>query len=113
MGLFDLCFPSGKKARRKRKQREKMRQKYREKEKQKFDEADNCFKCHCKFTSFNRRHHCRRCRHSFCGKHSDFKVPESEDDGAPTVRVCEQCMKATINMGMSWGNSLKIGLLDR
>jgi len=113
MGLFDLCFPANKRARRKRAAREKMRSKYHSKKHQAFDESEICFKCQVKFSSFNRRHHCRRCHHSFCNKHSDFKVPVSEEDGAERVRVCERCMQATINMGMSWGSSLKIGLLDR
>jgi hypothetical protein len=32
--------------------------------------AEECSKCHAAFTFTKRRHHCRRCGLSFCGRHS-------------------------------------------
>ena len=35
-----------------------------------FAESDICHRCHKKFNMVMRRHHCRRCKHSFCSSHS-------------------------------------------
>ena len=83
-----------------------MREKYKKVTEQAFDEATFCFKCQVQFGMFNRRHHCRRCRHSFCNKDSAHRVPLSDEEGAEMVRVCERCMQATEmakSTGMSWG----------
>ena len=57
-----------------------------------FEEGDRCFGCQEKFNSFNRRHHCRKCMHSFCGAHSKHKVRLATAPGEKS-RVCDSCFK--------------------
>ena len=65
-----------------------------------FQESDMCTRCHVRFGAFNRRHHCRRCKRSFCSSHSSRKVTlrllleeigENGKAGMPNVRVCDSC----------------------
>ena len=102
-GLLSRCFRSKREMR--AQTREAMRAKYRKVSEQAFDEASFCFKCQVKFSMFTRRHHCRRCRHSFCNQHSAFRCKMSDEPDADEVRVCERCKQATemaTNTGMSW-----------
>ena len=105
-GLLSRCFRSKRESRADR--REAMRAKYRKVSEQAFDEASFCFKCQVQFSMFTRRHHCRRCRHSFCNKHSAWHMKVSDETDAEEVRVCERCHQATEmakSTGMSWGLS--------
>ena len=70
-----------------------------------FANADKCHRCHLTFNVVRRRHHCRRCKQSFCGSHSNrkknaFTVLQEKGESdpsipspavAPMVRVCEGC----------------------
>jgi hypothetical protein len=65
-----------------------------------FQESDMCTRCHSRFGTFNRRHHCRRCKRSFCSNHSSRTVAlrllleeigESGKAGMPSARVCDSC----------------------
>lgn len=59
-----------------------------------FADLNNCSKCNCSFTLFNRKHHCRNCGNTFCHECSSkttslpaFNIPEA-------VRVCDKCYEA-------------------
>ena len=68
-----------------------------------FQEADVCHRCHTRFSVITRRHHCRRCRKSFCASHSARtcsqrlileEAGEAASTGLPSVRVCDNCFFA-------------------
>jgi hypothetical protein len=40
-----------------------------------WEEGLSCNECGLKFSFTRRRHHCRRCGLSFCGRHSSHRVP--------------------------------------
>ena len=70
-----------------------------------FAEAEKCHRCHSAFNVMRRRHHCRRCKNSFCSNHSDHKAnafvvlqekgktdPDIPNASvSPLVRVCDDC----------------------
>ena len=56
-----------------------------------------CSRCSSKFTVFNRRHHCRSCAASVCGRCSAARLvvrarafEDGSEEGEP-VRVCDEC----------------------
>jgi len=53
-----------------------------------------CFGCHKNFTTLRRRHHCRRCCHTFCAACSEHKskIP-ALGITEQKVRVCDDCYK--------------------
>eukprot|EP00347_Sterkiella_histriomuscorum_P016764 403351941 len=56
-----------------------------------FHELNNCEICYIKFNTTHRRHHCRRCGKSVCGKCSNNEKPLSRSDQKKLYRVCDQC----------------------
>eukprot|EP01004_Peranema_trichophorum_P005855 NODE_4699_length_1128_cov_31.211940_g4166_i0.p1 GENE.NODE_4699_length_1128_cov_31.211940_g4166_i0~~NODE_4699_length_1128_cov_31.211940_g4166_i0.p1 ORF type:complete len:306 (+),score=45.90 NODE_4699_length_1128_cov_31.211940_g4166_i0:56-919(+) len=53
------------------------------------NESKSCGKCTKEFTTFRRRHHCRKCGHLFCSSCSNHAI---QLDGHNTfVRVCDSC----------------------
>ena len=69
-----------------------------------FAQSEHCHRCKCKWNVVRRRHHCRRCKHSFCSNHSSrttsavailqekgLKDDNIQTAGNPTVRVCDNC----------------------
>jgi hypothetical protein len=70
-----------------------------------FAESEKCHRCHSKFNVVRRRHHCRRCKNSFCSSHSSreanaFAILQEKGESdpniptaavAPNVRVCDNC----------------------
>ncbi|BFF93489.1 WD repeat and FYVE domain-containing protein 3 [Drosophila madeirensis] len=53
--------------------------------------ADQCVKCHVKFTLYERKHHCRNCGQVFCNKCSRFESEISRLRILKPVRVCQAC----------------------
>lgn len=54
-------------------------------------DGDNCYTCRITFTTFTRKHHCRRCGQIFCHKCSSFNSTIPALGIEKEVRVCEQC----------------------
>ena len=54
-------------------------------------DAKQCMICSIKFTTFNRRHHCRYCGRVICGNCSGKKIKLPSTKSA--VRVCDTCHK--------------------
>ena len=72
-----------------------------------FEEGDMCRRCHVRFSTFTRRHHCRRCKKSFCKNHSSRtaslrslleEIGEEGKTGMPSVRVCDSCFNTIRRM---------------
>eukprot|EP00457_Paulinella_chromatophora_P011121 gb/GEZN01011247.1/.p1 GENE.gb/GEZN01011247.1/~~gb/GEZN01011247.1/.p1 ORF type:complete len:268 (-),score=43.12 gb/GEZN01011247.1/:332-1135(-) len=53
--------------------------------------ADSCHKCNGKFTLINRKHHCRNCGNTFCGKDTSKKCGIPEYGITESARVCDEC----------------------
>jgi hypothetical protein len=51
----------------------------------------NCMTCDVKFTTFNRRHHCRKCGACVCGKCSSYRTKLLFLKDEKPVRVCVRC----------------------
>lgn len=65
-----------------------------------FKEDDDCYICKIKFTQLKRRHHCRKCGNSVCGKCSpgQAKVQGIEWE----VRLCTSCMPDEEGLPAGW-----------
>lgn len=50
-----------------------------------------CFGCSAQFTTFNRRHHCRKCGQIFCGTCSKYRELIASQDKRKPLRVCFDC----------------------
>ncbi|EFA85718.1 Esterase [Heterostelium album PN500] len=60
--------------------------------------STKCEMCSSEFTLFNRRHHCRRCGHLFCGECCSLNVSLPPEFGYTTrVKVCSKCFATTLN----------------
>ncbi|GAM20731.1 hypothetical protein SAMD00019534_039060 [Acytostelium subglobosum LB1] len=60
--------------------------------------SNKCEMCASEFTLFNRRHHCRRCGHLFCGECCSLNVSLPQQFGYTTrVKVCSKCFTTTLN----------------
>jgi len=84
-----------------------------------FQMTNKCFRCKCRFNVVTRRHHCRRCKNSFCGAHSArranaYAILQERDiqdptiltsASAPMVRVCENCFLKMERSGQNHGES--------
>jgi hypothetical protein len=84
-----------------------------------FAEATKCHRCHGRFNVVRRRHHCRRCKNSFCNSHSARQVNAYsilEENGetdtdipnaavAPMCRVCENCFMKFARSGKTDGGA--------
>ena len=53
----------------------------------------NCFHCENKFTTFLRRHHCRKCGILVCGSCSKGKTFVPEVSRMHSVRICDDCKR--------------------
>jgi hypothetical protein len=49
---------------------------------------NKCYACSRSFTFKRRRHHCRKCANSVCGKHSCLRAIANK---VKTVRICDAC----------------------
>ncbi|XP_072973566.1 uncharacterized protein [Typha angustifolia] len=56
-----------------------------------FQEASRCDVCHCSFTTFRRRHHCRCCGRTLCSEHSSYHMALPQYGIYSNVRVCYEC----------------------
>ncbi|XP_043811259.1 hepatocyte growth factor-regulated tyrosine kinase substrate isoform X2 [Manihot esculenta] len=56
-----------------------------------FQEADRCDVCKCSFSTFRRRHHCRRCGRTLCHEHSSNQMALPQFGIFSSVRVCADC----------------------
>ncbi|KAJ4756194.1 hypothetical protein LUZ62_042033 [Rhynchospora pubera] len=56
-----------------------------------FQEASRCDVCHCSFTTFRRRHHCRCCGKTLCSEHSSYQMTLPQFGIHTNVRVCYEC----------------------
>ncbi|EGG21302.1 Esterase [Cavenderia fasciculata] len=60
--------------------------------------SNKCEMCSSEFTFFNRRHHCRRCGHLFCGECCALNCSLPQEYGYTTrVKVCSKCFTTTLN----------------
>lgn len=76
-------------------------------------DSPHCYGCELQFTTWNRRHHCRRCGRIFCGKCTQKSIPEAflrsqarapNQDTGEKVRVCDQCYSDALNLPRKgWG----------
>lgn len=57
----------------------------------KWAESDACFRCRTRFTTTNRRHHCRECGESFCDKCSSRRIALPHFGFSDPQRACEGC----------------------
>ncbi|CAD5120926.1 DgyrCDS9481 [Dimorphilus gyrociliatus] len=55
------------------------------------NKTTECFGCQVNFTTFNRRHHCRKCGKIFCGTCSKYKELIVSQDRKKPLRVCFNC----------------------
>ncbi|KAF7836856.1 vacuolar protein sorting-associated protein 27 isoform X1 [Senna tora] len=56
-----------------------------------FQESPRCDVCHCSFTTFRRRHHCRCCGRTLCHEHSSNQMALPQFGIYSNVRVCVDC----------------------
>lgn len=56
-----------------------------------FENADRCRKCNIAFTLLNRKHHCRNCGGTHCGKCSRKEIAIPRYGFFEPVRVCDAC----------------------
>ncbi|KAM9978873.1 hypothetical protein ACTFIY_012614 [Dictyostelium cf. discoideum] len=60
--------------------------------------SNKCEMCSSTFTFLNRRHHCRRCGHLFCGDCCSLNTSLPQEYGyTERVKVCSKCFTTTIN----------------
>jgi hypothetical protein len=81
-----------------------------------FEEHTQCSICGVDFSMFNRRHHCRHCGRSLCGKHSrrvncQVTTSSTRNPNAPMdalnlmphlVRLCEECIRGSRDTMRRW-----------
>lgn len=60
-----------------------------------FQEAARCAVCASPFSTFKRRHHCRRCGKSLCNEHSSNQIALPHLGIKSAVRVCDDCFHAS------------------
>eukprot|EP01083_Nonionella_stella_P153011 491105_1 len=79
------------------------------------DSATVCSQCGVSFSTFNRRHHCRRCGSLVCGTCSQQRAVISQIDSSNAVRVCDNCFKALEDekVQASLSHASQTGPLDR
>ncbi|KAH6779203.1 Ankyrin repeat family protein [Perilla frutescens var. hirtella] len=56
-----------------------------------FQESSRCDVCKCSFSTFRRRHHCRRCGRTLCAEHSSDQMTLPQFGIHSNVRVCAEC----------------------
>ncbi|KAF2285090.1 hypothetical protein GH714_037827 [Hevea brasiliensis] len=64
-----------------------------------FQEADRCDVCKCSFSTFRRRHHCRRCGRTLCHEHSSNQMALPQFGIHSSVRVCADCFNDSTRSG--------------
>lgn len=72
------------------------------------NECDKCMSCQCQFTTFKRRHHCRRCGRCYCNSCTDMKEPLPRMCFIDPVRLCNNCGKKTQKENIFYNTHLKI-----
>lgn len=55
------------------------------------DYSDVCMRCGTKFTTINRRHHCRYCGFIVCGKCGNHQLASRKDRNKVVKVVCTPC----------------------
>eukprot|EP00298_Acanthocystis_sp_HF-20_P009449 c18307_g1_i4.p1 GENE.c18307_g1_i4~~c18307_g1_i4.p1 ORF type:complete len:110 (+),score=40.49 c18307_g1_i4:2-331(+) len=55
------------------------------------DEVHKCMDCASEFSTFIRRHHCRKCGGIYCNNCSPNQLPILEHGKKKNVRVCKAC----------------------
>lgn len=55
-----------------------------------WEKQDTCSNCAVAFSTFNRRHHCRKCCKSFCSAHIAIRRPDLAEEKA--AKMCVPCM---------------------
>ncbi|CAH8676330.1 unnamed protein product [Schistosoma rodhaini] len=63
-------------------------------------EGNACHRCKSAFTTFRRKHHCRKCGQVFCGECTSSRAILPEFGIEKEVRVCDLCFES-INRGLS------------
>ncbi|KAF0686465.1 Aste57867_21742 [Aphanomyces stellatus] len=58
-----------------------------------WQEAAECSLCHASFNVIKRRHHCRQCGNSVCGRHARRKAKLAAYGLAKEHRVCDLCFQ--------------------
>eukprot|EP01028_Stygiella_incarcerata_P010866 TRINITY_DN5892_c0_g1_i1.p1 TRINITY_DN5892_c0_g1~~TRINITY_DN5892_c0_g1_i1.p1 ORF type:complete len:3232 (-),score=682.69 TRINITY_DN5892_c0_g1_i1:191-9886(-) len=62
------------------------------------EEVDACASCKTRFSTLNRRHHCRNCGRVVCGSCSMYRIELPELHHLRPVRVCNDCYELQINL---------------
>ncbi|CAH8672578.1 unnamed protein product [Schistosoma haematobium] len=63
-------------------------------------EGNACHRCKSAFTTFRRKHHCRKCGQVFCGECTSSRAILPEFGIEKEVRVCDLCFES-VNRGLS------------
>lgn len=81
----------------------------------KWAESDVCFRCRNRFTTANRRHHCRQCGQSFCDPCSSKRLPLPHFGFQDPQRVCDSCSNkvSSGNVVPSEVDSGSLGISDQ
>ncbi|XP_050219222.1 uncharacterized protein LOC126669720 [Mercurialis annua] len=66
-----------------------------------FQESDRCDVCKCSFSTFRRRHHCRRCGRTLCHEHSSNQMALPQFGLLSSVRVCAECYNDSSRSGQA------------
>ncbi|EEF46179.1 vacuolar protein sorting-associated protein 27 [Ricinus communis] len=66
-----------------------------------FHESDRCDVCKCSFSTFRRRHHCRRCGRTLCHEHSSNQMALPQFGILSNVRVCADCFNDSTRSGQT------------
>ncbi|TVU37897.1 hypothetical protein EJB05_11240 [Eragrostis curvula] len=64
-----------------------------------FQESAHCDVCHCTFSTFRRRHHCRNCGRTLCHEHSSYHMALPQYGIYTDVRVCHDCFNKSSSRG--------------
>ena len=56
-----------------------------------WSDSEYCIRCRTRFTTFNRKHHCRNCGSTFCNECSSNKIALPHLGVSEEVRVCDGC----------------------
>ncbi|XP_062190269.1 vacuolar protein sorting-associated protein 27-like isoform X2 [Phragmites australis] len=64
-----------------------------------FQESVHCDVCHCTFSAFRRRHHCRSCGRTLCHDHSSYHMALPQFGIYTDVRVCYDCFNKSSSHG--------------
>lgn len=89
--MGNLCPGGGAKKKKRDARASLLREKYSSKKyTDGWQESDKCNQCKAPFGIMLRRHHCRRCKKSYCSKHSSNYAYLPGEEGKQ--RICTECM---------------------